>query len=76
MLKRHLLSAYGMTLQPYREKWDLPASYPMVASNYAERRSFLARQLGLGRRPEAEAEAEADPAEQSEAPTHRRRSRA
>ncbi len=72
MLKRHLLSAYGMTPQQYREKWDLPASYPMVAPNYAERRSTLARQLGLGRRPEAEA----DPAEQSEAPTRRRRSRA
>ncbi len=74
MLKRHLKTAYGMTPQQYREKWDLPSSYPMVAPNYAEHRSSLAKQLGLGRRPEAEAEADA--AEQSEAPTRRRRPRA
>ena len=72
MLKRHLLSAYGMTPEQYREKWDLPASYPMVAPNYAERRSVLARQIGLGRKPGAEAEA--TPEEEPEAP--RRRGRA
>lgn len=49
MLKRHLKSAYDMTPEQYRQKWDLPAQYPMVAPNYASRRSELARELGLGR---------------------------
>ena len=56
MLKRHLKTAYGMTPEQYREKWDLPSSYPMTAPNYAERRSDLARQIGLGRRSGAKAE--------------------
>ncbi len=50
-LKRHLRSTYNMTPEQYREKWDLPADYPMVAPNYAEHRSALAKQLGLGRKP-------------------------
>ena len=49
MLKRHLQSAYGMTPKQYREKWGLPESYPMVAPDYAARRSVLAQELGLGR---------------------------
>ena len=53
MLKRHLKTAYGMTPEQYREKWDLPSSYPMTAPSYAERRSDLARQIGLGRKPAA-----------------------
>lgn len=48
MLKRHLRSAYGMTPEEYRERWNLPPDYPMVAPNYARRRSQLARQIGLG----------------------------
>lgn len=48
MLKRHLRTAYGLTPEQYREKWGLPADYPMVAPNYAKRRSTLARQIGLG----------------------------
>jgi predicted transcriptional regulator len=51
MLKRHLATAFGMTPQQYRERWDLPADYPMVAPDYAGRRSALAKQIGLGRRP-------------------------
>ena len=50
MLKRHLHASYGMTPQEYRERWGLPPQYPMVAPNYAEKRSMLARQLGLGRK--------------------------
>ncbi len=50
MLKRHLQSAYGMTPEQYRERWGLPTDYPMVAPNYAERRSTLAREIGLGRK--------------------------
>lgn len=49
MLKRHLNAAYGMTLDQYRERWELPHDYPMVAPNYAARRSVLAREAGLGR---------------------------
>lgn len=48
-LKRHLASAYGLTPDGYREKWGLPKDYPMVAPNYSERRSSLAKASGLGR---------------------------
>ena len=51
MLKRHLKAAYDMTPEQYRERWGLPADYPMVAPNYAERRSELAKQIGLGTKP-------------------------
>jgi predicted transcriptional regulator len=47
-LKRHLRSQYNMTPEQYREKWNLPADYPMVAPNYAAARSQLAKQMGLG----------------------------
>ncbi len=50
MLKRHLKTAYNMTPEEYRERWNLPPDYPMVAPNYAQHRSELARQIGLGRR--------------------------
>lgn len=50
MLKRHIQSAYGLTPEQYRERWNLPPDYPMVAPNYAERRSSLAREIGLGRK--------------------------
>jgi len=49
MLKRHLMSTYGMTPEQYRAKWDLPKDYPMVAPNYARVRSELAKKIGLGR---------------------------
>ncbi len=49
MLKRHLKTAYDLTPEQYRERWGLPSDYPMVAPNYAERRSTLAKQIGLGR---------------------------
>ena len=48
MLKRHLKTAHNMTPDEYREKWGLPADYPMVAPNYANRRSNLAKEIGLG----------------------------
>jgi predicted transcriptional regulator len=47
-LKRHLRTQYNMTPEQYREKWQLPADYPMVAPNYAAARSQLAKQMGLG----------------------------
>lgn len=51
MLKRHLMTSYGMTPEEYRERWGLPADYPMVAPNYAEKRRELAKKIGLGRKP-------------------------
>jgi len=50
-LKRHLMTHYELTPEQYREKWDLDPNYPMVAPNYAEARSSLAKQMGLGRKP-------------------------
>lgn len=51
-LKRHLRTQYNMTPDEYRAKWGLPADYPMVAPNYAARRSELAKGIGLGRKSE------------------------
>lgn len=47
-LKRHLRTQYNMSPEEYREKWGLPADYPMVAPNYAAARSELAKKMGLG----------------------------
>jgi predicted transcriptional regulator len=49
-LKRHLRTHYDLSPEEYREKWDLPHDYPMVAPNYAAARSQLAKQMGLGTR--------------------------
>ena len=54
MLKRHLSSTYDMTPAEYRERWGLPADYPIVAPNYSARRSEFARQIGLGREAASE----------------------
>lgn len=51
LLKRHLMARYGLTPDQYRQRWHLPANYPMVAPNYAAKRSELAKQRGLGREP-------------------------
>ncbi len=48
MLKRHLKTRYNMTPEEYRERWALPADYPMVAPRYAQQRSELAKKIGLG----------------------------
>ncbi|GBR02180.1 MULTISPECIES: MucR family transcriptional regulator [Gluconobacter] len=56
MLKRHLQSAYNMSPEQYRERWGLPSDYPLVAPNYAQRRSALAREIGLGRKISATGE--------------------
>ena len=53
-LKRHIATNYGLTPDQYRAKWGLPKDYPMVAPAYAKRRSSLARQMGLGRKMEAD----------------------
>jgi predicted transcriptional regulator len=51
MLKRHLSTAHGQSVEEYREKWNLPTDYPMVAPSYAAKRSELAKKIGLGRKP-------------------------
>lgn len=51
MLKRHLATAYNMTPEEYRTRWNLPADYPMVAPSYAATRRELAKKIGLGRKP-------------------------
>jgi len=50
MLKRHLRTSYNMTPEEYRARWNLPSDYPMVAPNYAKRRSDFAKKIGLGRK--------------------------
>jgi len=49
MLKRHLRTAFGMTPEEYRAKWGLAPDYPMVAPNYAKKRSQFAKKIGLGK---------------------------
>ncbi|MEO3474920.1 MucR family transcriptional regulator [Roseomonas sp. CAU 1739] len=53
MLKRHLKTSYNLSPEQYRERWGLPADYPMVAPDYAKHRSSLAKKIGLGTTPRA-----------------------
>lgn len=48
MMRRYLMTNFGMTPDDYRAKWNLPKDYPMVAPNYAEKRRVLAKEIGLG----------------------------
>ncbi|PZU11069.1 MucR family transcriptional regulator [Sphingomonas sp.] len=68
MLKRYLQTRYGLTPQQYRQKWKLPADYPMVAPNYADRRRELAKAIGLGRKPKAPPPPPAAPAKRGRKP--------
>lgn len=49
MLKRYLRSRYKMSPDEYRARWNLSADYPMVAPNYAAKRSEFAKKIGLGK---------------------------
>ena len=49
-IRRHLNAKHSLTPAAYREKWKLPNAYPMVAKGYADARSHLAKQMGLGQR--------------------------
>ena len=49
MLKRHLMTEHGLTIDQYRSKYNLPGTYPMVAPDYAKTRSSLAKEMGLGK---------------------------
>lgn len=51
MLKRHLMTEHGLTIDEYRSRWNLAGDYPMVAPSYAETRRDLAKKIGLGRKP-------------------------
>ncbi len=68
MLKRHLMTSYGLTPDAYRAKWNLPADYPMVAPSYAERRRSLAIRIGLGNKKPVEATAAAPAPRKPRAP--------
>ena len=57
-LKRHLRTAYNLSPDQYRAKWNLANDYPMVAPTYAAARSTLAKQSGLGQPRGAAAPAE------------------
>ena len=65
MLKRHLMTSYKLTPRAYRERWGLPPDYPMVAPSYAEKRSTLAKSIGLGRKPVSNVAATAEPQPQA-----------
>jgi predicted transcriptional regulator len=73
-LKRHLRTTYNLTPDQYRAKWGLAHDYPMVAPNYAEARSRLAREMGLGARRRRTDPAQAEP--QAAAPAKGRRKKA
>jgi predicted transcriptional regulator len=51
MLKRHLKASFNLTPDQYRQRWGLPADYPMVAPRYAKQRSTMAKKIGLGTNP-------------------------
>jgi MucR family transcriptional regulator, transcriptional regulator of exopolysaccharide biosynthesis len=74
-LKRHLRTVYDLTPEQYRAKWGLPATYPMVAPNYAAARSELAKSMGLGQQRRSKPGSEAEP-EQPKAPGRGRRKKA
>jgi predicted transcriptional regulator len=61
MLKRHLTTGHGLSVDQYRARWNLPREHPMTAPGYSERRSGLAKQLGLGRNRGASIETMAVP---------------
>jgi predicted transcriptional regulator len=71
MLRRHLQTSYGLTPEQYRTRWGLPPHYPMVAPNYAARRSAIAKEQGLGRKSVAPDELD-EPEETPPAPPIRR----
>lgn len=61
MLRRHLATGHGLSVEQYRTKWNLPADYPMTAPKYAQKRSDLAIAIGLGRKPKPPTEGDAPP---------------
>lgn len=72
MLKRHLQTAHGLSVDDYKTKWSLPANYPMTSPDYASTRSDLAKKIGLGKKPAKAAEApeSVQPAEPQSGPKY------
>jgi predicted transcriptional regulator len=78
MLRRHLVTGHGLTVDQYRMRWNLAREHPMTAPSYSERRSTLALELGLGRTRGGSAETTAVPeaiAETAPPPSPKRRGR-
>jgi len=74
-IRRHLMTAHGLTPEQYREKWGLPPQYPMVAPAYASARSDLAKNSGLGRMNGQRAVAATPEPEEAEPPAKKPRGR-
>jgi predicted transcriptional regulator len=72
MLRRHIATAHGLTIDQYRARWNLPRDHPLVAPDYSERRSCLAKQIGLGRRRTTSREGPASVAPEASAATQPR----
>jgi predicted transcriptional regulator len=76
MVRRHLGTAHGLSIEQYRARWSLPHDHAMTAPAYSERRSTMAKQIGLGRTREAPAETMAVPeTETAPQPSPKRRGR-
>jgi predicted transcriptional regulator len=75
MLRRHVTTAHGLTVEKYRARWSLAADHAMTAPGYSERRSTMAKQLGLGRARGASVKAPELPAPESPVAAPRRRGR-
>jgi len=73
MLRRHIRVAHGLEPAEYRVRWKLPSDHPITAPGYSERRSTMAKRIGLGRKPQ-EAVA-STPTPEAVAPTPKRRGR-
>jgi predicted transcriptional regulator len=76
MLRRHLARAHNLAPEEYRARWDLPRSYPVTAPAYSERRSAMAKSIGLGRRAASTTASAPEGAPEPEAvPVPKRRAR-
>jgi predicted transcriptional regulator len=76
MLRRHLMTAHGLTVEEYRARWKLPADHPLTAPGYSERRSTMAKQIGLGRGGRRASGGAPEPAAPQQRPRGRPRSKA
>lgn len=80
MLKRHIATGHGLSVDQYRARWNLSREHPITAPGYSERRSGLAKQIGLGRgrrasREEPERAAQEDPPATRQSSRRRKRPR-
>jgi predicted transcriptional regulator len=75
MLRRHLATGHRLTVEQFRAQWKLPREHPMTAPGYSERRSSMAKQIGLGRRRASREEPEPVAPETPAAPQTRSRRR-